>query len=553
MVSLALASKAGMLLAALVALVAVWAVARPRGAWGERLRARLLLGIPWGTLVIGGFVLAFYLFAQNGLADRYAPLHVPFTSWSYRYPLGMVTAPFAHQSYAHLTGNLIGTVALAPLAEYAWGHFPSERGETSFGSWRQNPYLRAFVGFPAAVAVAALATSLLHWGPLIGFSGAVFAFAGFALVRFPLATALAFVAQRSLSLAFDAFRDPVTTASGSVQYSEPSWAGIAVLGHFLGLILGALAALAVFRRRGTLPAPGRLAIGAGLVATLGNLWAIWWYGSASDYVLYRGVGVAVLFVSAAAVALAAHASDRPLPVLDDVSRRRAAMALFVLPLVVVAFVAVPVNFTTVPADSTPNPDGAVSVRGYDVTYAEGVPNPQVSGVNVSVGDATTAVTTSGVIVVNPDRSVWTRVTPPDELAARGYDVVRVGGLDWEREVVAARTGWSAAGNGSVYRVWLRAGDADWSAAFASEPRTARPVVANRTVRVVTAPVGADPNATTGFALEVAAENHTLATARIPTGNATVEAGGLTFSRDGRDVIAARNGTRVTVAARETRI
>ncbi|MFB6121072.1 MAG: rhomboid family intramembrane serine protease [Halobacteriaceae archaeon] len=553
MVSLALASTAGMLVAAVLAGLTVWRLARPRGAWGERLRSRLLLGVPWGTLLLSAFVLAFYLVVQGGLGNRYAPLHLPFTSWSYRYPLGMVTAPFAHQSYGHLTGNLLGTLALAPLAEYAFGHFPTERGESSFGSWRRNPYLRAFVGFPVAVSAVALATSLLHWGPIIGFSGAVFAFAGFALVRYPLVTVAAFVGQRALGLAFDALRNPVTTASGGIQYSEPSWAGIAVLGHFLGLLLGAIGGVLLFRRRGSLPSAGRLAVGAVLVATLGDMWAIWWYRGASEFVLYRGVGVAVLFVAAAMVALVSHASDRPLPVFEDVDRRTAAIALFVLPLVVVAFVAVPVNFATVPAESTPNPDGAVSVRGYDVTYAEDVPNPRIAGINVSVGETATDVRTGGVIVVNPDRSMWTQAAAPSELAARGYAVVRVGGVGWRREVVAARTGWNVAGNGSVYRVWLRPEGGAWSPSFASENRTARPVVAGRTVSVVTVPVTETPNATTGFALRVQTRNRTLGTAPIPTGNRTTRAGGVTFSRDGRRVVAFRNGTRVAVASRESRI
>ena len=56
----------------------------------------------------------------------------------------------------------LATAAFAPLAEYAWGHFPRGRGTTSFGSWRTNPYVRAFVVFPAAVFVVGVLV-LVAW------------------------------------------------------------------------------------------------------------------------------------------------------------------------------------------------------------------------------------------------------------------------------------------------------------------------------------------------------------------------------------------------------
>jgi membrane associated rhomboid family serine protease len=550
MVSLALVSTVGLLAAAVVAAVAVWGVTRPGGAWGTRLRSRLLLGVPWGTLVILAFVLAFYLFAQNGIDNRYGPLYLPFTSWSYRYPLGMVTAPFAHQSYGHLVGNLLGTLALAPVAEYAVGHYPTRRGTSSFGSWRRNPYVRAVIGFPAAVAVVALATSLFHWGPLVGFSGAVYAFAGFALVRYPVATVLAFLTQRVLSLALAAVENPIVTASGGVQYTEPSWAGIAVLGHFLGLLLGALAGTVLFRRRGTVPSPVRLAVGTLLLASLGDLWALWLYTGPAEYVLYRAAGVAVLLVAVAVVVLVGHASERPL--VGDVDRRTAAFGLLVVPLLVVAAVAVPVNFSAVQADSTPNPEGAVSVRDYRVTYAEDVPSGRLLGVNLTAGADDATVRASGLVVVSRARSMWTQVESRSELAATGFEYVHVGGVGWEREVLAVRTGWNVRGNGSVYRVWLRPEGGDWHQSFASGERTARPVVAGRNVTVVTATAGDRPDDVSGFALRVRAGNETLGTAPMPAENAT-RAGGVRFVRDGRAVVAVRNGTRVEVASRETRL
>jgi len=549
MVTVGPATQAAMVLAFCLVLVAVWALSRPRGAWGRRLRSRFLLGVPWGTLVVLGVVLAVYIGLQRGAAHRYDPLYLPFVSWSYRYPLGMLTAPFAHEGFGHLRGNLVGALVLAPLAEYAWSHFPQSRGQTSFSSWRTNPYVRAFVLFPLGTVLVAWGTAWLHWGPVVGFSGAVFAFAGFALVRYPLATVLALVARQTVGLALRAFEEPVDFAEASVQFTQPSWAGVAVLGHFLGLLLGALVGALVLRRRPQLPSAPRLAVGAALAATMLELWALWWYRGPASYVVYRAAGVAVVLLAAAALALVVRASDRPL--VEGLSRRRAATLLFVVPLLVVAFVAVPVNFADVPAGSTPNADGAVSVRGYDVTYAEDVSNQRITGVNVTVGEETTDVRASGVIVVNDDREVWTQATPPGELDANRVARVRLGGLTWDRSVLGLRTGWNVVGNGSVYAVWLRADGGPWVHSFDSPASTARPVVAGRLVTVVHAPNRTGPATTGGFGLRVGTGNRSLGAAPMPTADRNTSAGGVTFVRNGETVVALRNDTRVRVASRET--
>jgi len=149
-----------------------------------RLRRRFVLGVPWGTVVTVLGVLAVYLFVQGGYTHWYRPVVIPFRAWSYLAPLGMLTAGFAHAGPGHLLGNLFGTVALAPIVEYAFGHFPRERGASSFGSLQTNPYVRALLVFPATVAIVGVTLTLFTLGPVIGFSGVVFAFAGFALVRY---------------------------------------------------------------------------------------------------------------------------------------------------------------------------------------------------------------------------------------------------------------------------------------------------------------------------------------------------------------------------------
>ncbi|MFB6197610.1 MAG: protease, partial [Halobacteriaceae archaeon] len=114
------------LLSALIlgSLVAVRRLDRSHGEWIGHLRTRFVLGIPWGTATISLIVLSVYLFIQNGASDWYSPLTIPFTSWSYLYPTGVILAPFSHMGPGHLLGNLFGTLIIAPIAEYTWSHFP---------------------------------------------------------------------------------------------------------------------------------------------------------------------------------------------------------------------------------------------------------------------------------------------------------------------------------------------------------------------------------------------------------------------------------------------
>jgi len=103
--------------AAIVLLIATGVAVFTRGDGRRELqavRSRLLFGVPWGTLVVVAGVVAFYLFVQFGRSG--SPLVVPFVSWSYFYPLGVLASPLAHAGIGHVTGNVIGTLALAPIA-----------------------------------------------------------------------------------------------------------------------------------------------------------------------------------------------------------------------------------------------------------------------------------------------------------------------------------------------------------------------------------------------------------------------------------------------------
>ena len=531
-------------LAVVAALVASLLVLRRidgAGGLGRRLRTRLLLGLPWGTVTSLLGVLAVYLFVQGGYAHWNDPITIPFRAWSYFYPLGMLLAPFSHDGPGHLIGNLTSALVLAPLAEYAWGHFPTARGEVSFSSPTRNPYVRAFVLFPAGVLVVGVLTSLFSWGPIIGFSGVVFAFAGFSLVRYPLATVVALVVENLASLVVAVLRDPVVQSQARPQFVTPWWAGVATQGHLLGLFLGVVAG-ALLLDRSERPPARRLFLGALLVASSLSLWVIWWFRGGERYVLYRGVGVVLLFVLAMLVTLGLRerwsSGSR-----FDVPRRQVGVVVLVFPILVVAFAAVPVNLATV-ADPTPPGDAApVEAGDYTVTYAENVTNGMVSVVNLSALGETTQVRTSGVIVISEDRHVWSQSLSTGRLAFAGQGNVVVGGLGWRETVDAARRGWTATGNRTAYLVWLRPPDGDWQVAYESPPVVAEPVVAGNQVAL------RPENGSITLALQ--RNGSTVATTGFLAENESATLEQVTLVRENDAIFAVHEDTRVRVATRET--
>ena len=533
--------------ALVVSLVVAFAVDRP-SALGARLRARFVLGVPWGTLLSAGFVLGVYLLVQGGLENWYSPVTIPFRAWSYFYPLGMLTAAFSHNGAGHLIGNLVGTLTLAPLAEYAWGHFPRERGSQTFSSLRTNPYVRAFAAFPAAVLVVGLLTSVFAVGPIIGFSGVVFAFAGVALVNYPLGTVIALVGGGAVRLVYNALRVPTLTASGRPAYISPWWADIAIQGHALGLLTGVLVGLWVVRtRRDGRPSARRLWLGGVLVAVEQSLWAVYWFRGGETYVLYRAAGVILVAALATLVALAVVASDDPLFKWDlgvdsgVVRNWQVAAGVLLLVTAALAGPAVPTNLFTAEAGDLPGEER--TVRDYEVTYAENVRNGLVSVVDIDAFGETTAVNTSGVVVRSTERGIWTTAVPKGRLAFDGRTAVRLGGVGWRETVYAQRDGWQVLGAGTAYRVGLDDGDSG-RVVYTSDPVTAGPTLAGRNVTVV-------PTRET-YRLRVTRRNGSVnETARFPAENESLTLDGLRFDRNASRVTVSYNGTRLRLLTQET--
>ncbi|MFB6139910.1 MAG: rhomboid family intramembrane serine protease [Halosimplex sp.] len=533
------------LVLAVVGSVAVARRLSPRESrWGDRLRARFVLGVPWGTLLTVFGVLLVYWVIQGGWEHPNNPLVVPFRSWSYFYPLGVFVAGFAHNGVGHITGNLLGTVVFAPVVEYYVGHYPTERGSESFSSALTNPFVRILL-VPAGSFVVGLFTGVFSMGPVIGFSGVVYAYVGFAMVTRPLLAVFALVGERVVDLVYKGLRNPYIVREPGPGFFSPWWANIAIQGHAIGILFGILLGVAVLARREEYPDPLYLWVVAVVFGIRQSLWAIYAPQGASEFVLFRAIGVGVVFVFAAVVATGISAPDRDLLPSFDWSggtlTRGTAVRVLVVSLVLLSAVAVPFGLTTISGDLPPDA-ATVEVRDYTVTYVEGVPNQYVSLVNEYLYGESRQIRSSGVVVIDEDREIWIEAVPKSRLKFQGGATVWVGGLGWREAVFADREGWSLVGNGSAYTVSLRQRGEPAVRAFTSDPVRADPTIAGRNVSIE--PVDGR------FDLVVTHDRTVVGRAPIPARSNETAVGGLTIRRTGKELYAVRNRTRVHVASKE---
>ncbi len=322
--------RIGIVTALLVAFGYIWLLAG-RGSWYNRLSERFVLGVPWGTLVSITVVVCFYLFAQSGLAYWNAPVTLPFRSWSYFSPIGLLVSGFAHAGPGHLTGNMIGTLVLAPIVEYAYGHYPPggntsdyeypppgthESGpETDIAPdavWAR-PWVRALVVFPLAVAAVSLATSVLAFGWSLGFSGTVFAFLGFATVYVPVAAVIAMVGFTGTAIVLNSLLSPVVRATAEASSGPPSWWGVNVQAHLLGFLIGVVLALILLRRRNETRRPSAVFFATVLVGLSRGLYIFTHSPEDDVFLQLRGVGVIFVLGLAILVTATVAADDTTLP------------------------------------------------------------------------------------------------------------------------------------------------------------------------------------------------------------------------------------------------
>ncbi|AGN02908.1 hypothetical protein L593_14870 [Salinarchaeum sp. Harcht-Bsk1] len=564
-------------LALLVVTAGIWFY-EGRGRWRARLEDRFVLGVPWGTVLVVGSVVAFYLFAQSGLTHWSDPVVYAFVSWSYFYPLGLVTAGFSHGSPAHLIGNMTGTLALAPIAEYAWSHYPRSTydsdgdpqsggadAETDGGddepwdtddellpdqptgsaarSFVERPLVRALVLFPGALFAIALLTSVYSLGPGLGFSGAVYGIIGFAVVYYPLRTVVGVVAASALGVVWNALANPIvrgTVSSGPP--SPPSWAGIGFQAHALGFLLGAFAALALLTKRNRIPSTQRVFFGLVGIGLAMSLWLVVWPGGDDVFYLYRGAGVVALLVVTGLVTVAATSTRSS----SWLTKRKGAIGALVLLTVLLALPTVLFGIVAVD-DAGIEQSQAIEIQDYTVAYANNTTSGHVPGVDLGEGtEEIFANEVSGVVLISEDREIWTRVVRPDALAHSGNETVVVGGPGWRETVRAQRTGWNVAGNETAFVVDLHHDD-ETVRSFTSDPLTAGARIDGHAVTVVPT--------RDAFELRVSNADGTAETVAIPDGNGSTTLGGITITSETEDgvqhVYMETDDSRALVATEET--
>ncbi len=511
-----------------------WALAQFSGAAvsvRSMARDRFYLGVPWGSAIVLGTVLSVYLFVQGGLWHWRDPLSIPFSAWSYFHPVGMLFSGFAHAGPGHLLGNLTTALVFAPIVEYVWDHRPDSDDGDRLG----DPRIRAFVVFPACVLGAGVVLSVFSWGPVIGFSGVVFALIGFVLVRYPMVTVVALAARSAVNTVVNALGEPVVVVEVTASATPPWWYGIAIQGHALGFLLGVLVGIVLLRHRGIRGDPLRLWIGSLLTGLSLSLWAVWWVRGPSTYVLYRALGIALVVALATLIAAALSASDRPL--VGGLTGRRAAIGALVVPLAAMCLIAVPLNLAAV--DGQPR-EAAVTAGDYTVFYDEEVEDEMFSVVDAEAFGETTEVTTSGVIVTSPERHLWSQRVSATELENRGHAAVRVGGLTWSERIEVERSGWEVGGE-TAYAVWLTH-DGERTHVYDSEPASASAVVDGRTITLV--PVSGT------FSIEVEGGGDTVRAA-VPDPGTIRTVNGLAIENDGGTLVASDGASAVPIAHEET--
>jgi membrane associated rhomboid family serine protease len=517
--------------ASLVALVAALAlsiavlVRVSDSGWLDPLRERFVLGVPWGTAtVLAGLAVVYYL-VQGGAGG--GPVVQGFRSWSLWYPQGVLFSSFAHASESHLTGNAFGTIAFAPIVEYAWRHYPGDSARI------QHPAARVGT-FVAGVVVVGIAGAVFVPGAIIGFSGVVFALAGFALVVRPIATVLSLVGVRVVRLLYRALTDPVVTAQARPRFVSPSWADTALQGHLFGVLLGILLAVGLLRLRDRRPDLRYVFFAALVFAVARSLYAIYWFLGADEFVLFQAAGAAGVLLFATLVALATLPSDWRF----RVGPPPATVAVGLLGLAVVLLAVSGLAYSLVSVSPGGAVEGGVDVNDYTVAYVDGAQDQYVSALDIPGLGAPLSATQSGVVVASDRRNAWGLDVSAGRLAFEGDAAVTVGGLTWRETVYVDRTQWSFLDGNTTFRV----------AAFHDDRwqllHTASPAVTDSRINGTNVSIAATAE---GYDLVVARNNSTVFRGPIPADNQTVLVAGIVFERVGDDLFARYGETDLRLA------
>ncbi len=408
-----------------------------RRTW-EVANERLLYGLPIGTIIVVSINVAFFFLVQRGWEHPSDPLFLPFISWSYEYPAGVLSSAIAHANSGHITGNMMATLFFAPIAEYVVGHKNSRR-----------PVLRAVLFVPLLWYVFAVVPAAFAWGPGLGFSGAVFAFFGFVVVFYPVRAIVMVVLISVAGSLFSALLDPISVQIAGERFVQPSWANVAIDAHVIGMLLGFGVALLYARKYDYPIERFRVGVAVVAIAILQGLW-IFAVSDGSTYYLYQALGKAVVVALAVALTYTASemAAGRVFSWSDFSARRLLTSSFLLVPLGVFVLVGVwwLALFGAIGFEEEPE---GVEVEDYTVFYGEDVALDLVAPFDEILDEE---ITFSGVLVSSDERGIRTVAVQQRQLSRDTDRTVRVGGFDWMTEVDVNRTGMTSVTGNSTYTI-----------------------------------------------------------------------------------------------------
>jgi len=524
---LELGSRAALVGALALAVVVVYRVADSQSLLTP-LRRRFVRGIPWGTVIVLVVLWFVFRFLQGGAADD-GPVFIAFRSWSLWYPQGIVLSSFTHSSESHLVGNLLGTVAFAPIVEYAWGHYPRAGEGGALPDWTDNPAARIGL-FVAATFLVGVGSALFVPVAAVGFSSVVFGFAGAAIVLRPLLAAGAILGIQVLSLLREALLFPVATFRSQPIFASPYFVDVSVQGHLFGFLVGVLLAAVLLRFRDSRPDVRAVFFAAIVFLVTRSMEAVYWQLGNERFMLFRALGTAGVLVLASLVALSVTGRSR-LPRVD-LSVRRSAVAAVLVALLVLSVAGVVFNVGSVTAGE--EAENGLEIRDYTVTYAENVPNQYLAGAPSPLGVGPQPVNVSGVIVLSEKRDAWEVVASRGRLTSEGRVEVVVGGVSWRQRLVVSRTEWEFIDGNVTYNVFAFGEGQDPVELFRAPPANTSTVVDNKTFSIEPA------EGFRNYTLTVQRGGEQIGSALVPENNETVEIAGLRFERE-ENALTVRHG------------
>ncbi len=523
------------LLSSIITVIGLLWAGVPLRAVRTRLCERFILGVPWGSLLVIAGLFGVYLFIQRGWWHWHQPVVVAYTAASMFDPTAWLLAGFAHSGPGHLRNNVTTTLIFGPLVEWIWGHYPRDERRRWEPEWSRTPWMRAMLIFPAGIFMIGVTAALFSWGPVIGFSVAAFALIGIVVVYNPVLALVGLVARQVFRVLWETWIDPVVVTRTVIRAIRPGWYGSAVQGHLVGFLLGVAIAIVLLRYHGESRSPGQVWLGTILVGFYLSLWSLWWVLGPEEFILFRGVGVALVLLVATGIALAASSPSRVS--LNRIDLKRTATVGIAIVLLAMGGVGIGLNLAVV--DGPERADGT-TIEDYEIFYGERVTDATVNLIDFEFLGVSSDVRTSGVIVYSERRNVWKQTVSAIELRNRGVRSFTVGGLGWSEQVHAIRVGWRPSGANPVYQIWLR--HDELSKAYASPQRTARPIVEGHEFTFVP-----DDGR---FHIAVEYDNVTEVVP-LPTIETAREVHDVTLTRERGNIIVITEDSEVVIGSRET--